>query len=462
MDRPGWRAWLDRVLLVGFVLGAAFLVFTGGMAVAVFRVPPYPWMADAYQAAQSMTRWVGLRSQQHSPVIWKKDREQGSGLVEHQPAQSFDGYTLFSSGHATSPVLLNMQGETVHRWDISFREVWPDPPHISAPSPKRQIYLRRAHVFPNGELLACFVSASDTPYGYGLARFDASSELLWRYDAHTHHDFDVGPDGTIHALTHRVRDAAPERLSALASRVAEDFIVTLTPQGKVKQKVSILDAMLNSKYSDALKRRLTQDKDEWDLLHTNSINRIGPAFAAAHEGLEPGQVLVLVRNLNLLAAVDLDEQAVTWGMTGPWHLPHDPQMLDNGHMTLFDNQALHGAMRGSRVIEFDPADSQIVWQYRGSEETPFFSSAFSRQQVLPNDNVLIVEAHGGRVFEVNQAGEIVWSYVNPVRAGQDEELIPVVTDAVRYPREALPFVEQMKAGGEVQSARGQAVRSSTR
>jgi hypothetical protein len=422
------------------VLGAVFLIFSSGLAVGAFKLPPYELARETYRAAKAGARWVGLRSAERAPVLWKTDRDQGSGLVQYQRDKAFKGYTLYSSGHAQKVMLLDMEGEVVHRWDFSFREVWPSSPHIPIPSPPQHIYVRRAHVYPDGELLACFVSASDTPYGYGLARFDASGKLLWKYNGHTHHDFDVAKDGTIYALTHDLRDRPPQKLSSLPSNVLEDFIVTLTPDGEVKQKVSVLDAMLNSKYSEALKRRISHEDNQWDLLHTNSVTRVNSAFASADPAIEPGQVMVLMRNLNLLAVVDLEKEAVTWGMTGPWHLPHDPQLLANGHISLFDNQVLHGPMRGSRVIEFDPRDSQIVWEYRGSKEKPFLSATMSRHQILPNDNVLIVEAHGGRMFEVTREGEIAWSYVNPVRAGAKEQKIPIIADAVRYDAEQLPFL----------------------
>jgi outer membrane protein assembly factor BamB len=444
------RSWLDRLLFAGFVLGAGVLVFTAGVVVAAFKLPPYPWFRDAGRAAEAVWQWTALRSESTPDAVWKQARHQGKagnkGLLQYKADQAFDGYTLYSTGAGCDVTLLDMRGERVHRWELSAAEVWPDPDHIMLSPGKGQIYTRRAHVYPNGDLLACFVSTATTPYGYGLARFDKAGKLIWKYDAHFHHDFHVAEDGTIYALTQEVRRQPPDALPELRNDVLDDFIVTLTPDGKLKQRVSVLDAMLNSEYSDALTRRLTHDKDRWDLLHTNSVHRIGPDFAAAHEGVEAGQVLVMIRNLNLLAAIDLEAGAVTWGMAGPWHRPHDPQPLANGHITIFDNQVLHNHMRGSRVIELDPGDSQIVWSYRGGADEPFYSPAHSRQQVLPNGNVLIVEAHGGRIFEVTRGGEIVWSFVTPTRGGEKDRLVPIITDAVRYRREALPFVTEGRGG----------------
>ena len=68
------------------------------------------------------------------------------------------------------------------------------------------------------------------------------------------------------------------------------------------------------------------------------------------------------------------------------------------------------------MIEFDPTTQQIVWSYAGTAEQPFESEVRSSQERLANGNTLITESDGGRLFEVTPAGEIVWNYLNPVRA----------------------------------------------
>jgi hypothetical protein len=78
----------------------------------------------------------------------------------------------------------------------------------------------------------------------------------------------------------------------------------------------------------------------------------------------------------------------------------------------------------SRVLEVNPVTKQVVWEFkqpRPSEdldgdgkilgnEKLFFSNLMSGMQRLPNGNTLICEADPGRVFEVTQAGKVVWEY----------------------------------------------------
>ena len=98
---------------------------------------------------------------------------------------------------------------------------------------------------------------------------------------------------------------------------------------------------------------------------------------------------------------------------------------------LFDNLGQFGPGGRSRVIAFDPMTSEITWQYRGTRSQPFDSEVRAAQQRLANGNTLITEAVGGRLFEVTADGDIVWEFINPVRANDPDDatrqLIPVTS-----------------------------------
>ncbi|MDP9141853.1 MAG: arylsulfotransferase family protein, partial [Pseudomonadota bacterium] len=76
-------------------------------------------------------------------------------------------------------------------------------------------------------------------------------------------------------------------------------------------------------------------------------------------------------------------------------------------------------------------------RYAGTADHPLESIIRSSQQRLANGNTLITESDGGRLLEVSAAGDIVWEYVNPVRAGDADVLIPIVSSAQRISPEAL-------------------------
>ena len=84
-------------------------------------------------------------------------------------------------------------------------------------------------------------------------------------------------------------------------------------------------------------------------------------------------------------------------------------------------------------MEYDPTNMDIAWMYVGSNEHPFFTGAGGANQRLPNGNTLITESDYGRAFEVTPAGEIVWEYFNPARAGQTGGLIATIFEMTRLP-----------------------------
>ena len=89
-------------------------------------------------------------------------------------------------------------------------------------------------------------------------------------------------------------------------------------------------------------------------------------------------------------------------MRGPWLRQHDPDLLANGNILLFDNQGQCRPGGITRVIEVDPRTQEIVWTYAGTPEEPFESEVRSSEARLPNGNTLITESDGGRLFEVTR------------------------------------------------------------
>jgi hypothetical protein len=45
------------------------------------------------------------------------------------------------------------------------------------------------------------------------------------------------------------------------------------------------------------------------------------------------------------------------------------------------------------------------------------------------------------MLEVPRQGEVVWSFVTPTRNRDGGQRMPIIADAVRYRKEALPFLE---------------------
>jgi Arylsulfotransferase (ASST) len=345
-----------------------------------------------------------------------KQESSAVGVLRYDPEHAYNGYTLFTSEGIQGAFLIDMNGRIVHEWYLPYRAIWNKSAAVTHPVPAKRIHWRRAYLYPNGDLLAVYEAPGFTPWGYGLAKMDRNSRPIWTYLAHVHHDVDVGPDGKVYTLTQDIRKDPFPDLPDIPMPVIEDFVVVLSPGGKVLKKISIYEAFAKSSY-----RRVMELITSWhlgDQIHTNAIKVVTPDIASRFPFAHVGEVLLSFRRLDGIALLDLDTQKIEWFLSGPWRHQHDPQFLDNGHMLIFDNDG--GLARGgrARVLEFDPRDLQIFWQYPGADGDPNFDSPLrGSEQLLPNGNVLITESDAGELVEVTRDDKIVWEYRNPFKVG---------------------------------------------
>jgi hypothetical protein len=144
-----------------------------------------------------------------------------------------------------------------------------------------------------------------------------------------------------------------------------------------------------------------------DWTHSNAITFLHDAT----------KVLLNVRNLNRMYMIDVASGEPDWVMgdggdfgAGLWDHAHDPQILDDRHIMLFDNGLMRPDPKFSRVIEieFEPANKRasIVWEYR---ETPdFVSLALGSAQTQDNGNIFITDGINGRLLEVDRDKQKRW------------------------------------------------------
>ena len=342
------------------------------------------------------------------------------------------GLNLVLSGHRPEARLQDLKGNTLHVWEKPFEEVWPAPLDFKT-AEFHKLFWRRAHVFPNGDLLAIHEAI-------GMLKLNTESELLWQNQGRYHHDIDVIEDGTIYTLSRWWRTKHPG--FPLEGAIEEDFIAVLSADGEELRRFSILDALLDSEYSSILNKA----RRKGDLLHTNTIEVMDGRFAERHPMFARGNLLISIRELNTVAVVDPQRELVIWALSGLWAVQHQPTILDDGRMLVFDNL---GARGKSRVLELDPLTQEILWSYQGAAEDPLFSKVIGSSQRLANGNTLITESVQSRALEVTRGGEIVWEYYNPYRT--EDDLVAWLCEVVRLDTDYFDesFEPARQRGGEI-------------
>tara|TARA_R110001592_G_scaffold271184_1_gene537686 strand:- start:1630 stop:2796 length:1167 start_codon:yes stop_codon:yes gene_type:complete len=340
-----------------------------------------------------------------------------TGVVYWDEARAAEGYNLYTSGHDTGATLLSMSGEVVHTWSHPF-----DPNWLIDGKPVREEhpglpFWRRAYLLPDGDLLALFE-------GLGIVCLDRNSQVRWVQLNRAHHAVDVQASGELYTLTFAAR-MIPELHDTKPIR--DDYVTVLNPAGEELRRVSLWACFEGSPFESLVHDRRQR---HGDIFHTNSIYVLRGDEGVTHPEFRAGRVLVSIFYLDTIALLDLDVERVVWAKQGPYRFQHDAKLLPGGSLLLFDNNGLGGA---SRVLEFDVEEMALRWQYPKDSARTLYSPTCSTAYRLSNGNTLMTESDNGRALEVTPAGEIVWEFRNPNRAGEEDEFVATLFDVQRIP-----------------------------
>ncbi|MEZ4323077.1 MAG: arylsulfotransferase family protein [Myxococcota bacterium] len=345
------------------------------------------------------------------------------GVTVHDP-RAQPGLNFWVSGHRPEATLMDMDGKVLHTWHRSYEQAFPGGEKYS--NKHGSEFWRRAWLLPTGEILAIFE-------GHGLVKLDRNSNVVWRWDGRAHHDLEVLPDGRIWVLA-RKGDLIP-RVNA-SQPVLEDFAVLLSPDGEVLQEISLLEAL---DQSDGKHILYDKRRRRGDIFHTNSLQVLQGRAEQRDPAFKAGNLLLSMRTLSAIMVLDPEKKAIVWWHQGEYKHQHDPKILANGHLMLFDNI---GYRQRSAVREFDVKGMRQLWAYTHTPQHPFFSRFTGSAERLENGNTLIAESGYGRVFEIAPGDEIVWEYHNPNRAGDQNQFVAIIPDLIRYPLDYAPWLDE--------------------
>ena len=419
------RAFLIAVSATAAVFGAAYFLLLEE------RAPPGARAPSADPGAPPLAGQAGARIDETLTALpyvdWVEDRSadrEKRGVTKHETAAPWDGLNLFSSRPRSYAWLMDNAGKRVHGWSSR------------AGQPKKG----------EGHIGWAHVELDDEGHLYALLKFKTvmklawDGELIWSRELAVHHDVAPLPNGDVITLAAVLR---PINVGAAQMHISDDRLIFLGPDGATKRYISIYEALQTDsdvkammlahierrqrKYARAVKKKekwlRAFDDEVWDgtpwdridqienspcdVFHTNSVEILR---AASDGAWDDGDLLVSVREMNLVVVLDDETGRVKWHWgRGELQKQHHPSQLDNGNILIFDN----GVKRKySEVIELDPVTREVVWRWHAEPRDGFFSPSRGSAQRLPNGNTLICESDRGRAFEVAKDGEVVWEYFN--------------------------------------------------
>jgi hypothetical protein len=417
------------------------IVTTGVVLGVLYPAVNYPQIDRSMAAIQMSLGQLGSKTASGN---WFPDRFVGSGVLKYDAANTQPGYTLYSVAPALSAHLIDMSGRELHRWSVSPEEIMP-----GATARVRTVFgllkpqVEVGHLYPNGDLLLIYAQTVLGAWDTRLVKVDKYSRILWNSQVSAHHAIAVVGD-RIYALTRPFKPPSPTSMipSLAGMPYMDESVSLLDSQGRVLTTHSILTALAKTK-SLRLADEVPFDPRAADALHSNSIDVLTEQTAPFIPGAKPGNVLLSLRNLDMLVVMDLDTDSIVWALRGSWRKQHDAKMLPDGHILLFDNEGGLTKHGRSRVLEVNPKTGGIAWSYNGIDDDPLDSGDNRGGAArLTGGNILINESNAGRVLEVTPNGSVVWEYVNPIQQMEHGRILiaSLGLTVVRYEPSYLNFL----------------------
>lgn len=291
-----------------------------------------------------------------------------------------------SGGYQTE--LYDEAGNVQHIWPIDFRNL--------AEGGSKRTFPHGIKPLPDGSLLINF------DLNRALARIDACGDPVWvRSDGVYHHEISTsegefwtwfGEDGRVYDGNELVQ-FDPETGDLLERIHLVDDIVLANDDNRRAMAITpdhafIRDARLGSKSRDDF--------------HPNDGTPLPASLAAAFPMFEAGDLLISLRNVNMVAVVDRATKAIKWQAQGPWIWQHDPDWHADGTITVFGNNPQR---KRSQIYRVNPATGAVTAPLENG--APFFTDIMGSHQKLPSGNWLISANRTGRALEVTAEGELV-------------------------------------------------------
>lgn len=335
-----------------------------------------------------------------APVDTEKNQ---SGVTKYVRAKTSDGLNFFNSTTVVKASILDMEGHELHSWtpQMEFKTPW-----------------QHTQMLPDGSILA----VAKDKY---IAKISWHSKVIWVKKGRYHHDVSLDSSGRIYTIKRAEKYIALDAQSNYP--IVDDRIEILSATGELISDFSVYDLVKDKMKRPLLHRAIERAKKKqfvvtsdvtnysgrpliensaFDVLHTNTVL---PVERDVFEGCKKGDLLISVRNIDLIGCVDSANNKLRWSW-GQRQLSrqHHPNFLKNGNILIFNNRP---RKKLSEVVELNPKTSTIDW--KTNELTPpFFSITRGSAQRLPNGNTLIGESDFGRVLEVTADQELVWEYFN--------------------------------------------------
>ena len=324
------------------------------------------------------------------------------------------GYLVVNRFHPTEQRfitdLIDVQGNILHSWPIDLSVILP------GGNPVEFTHITTA--LPDGTLLVNFDDVT------AVARLDACGTPIWtKTDQVYHHSIEQADDGFWtwqDGSWDGGQDQRMVRFDAETGEILES--IDLAKDVVAKSAGAATQLTIPEGFSFKVK---TDPATDVDILHPNDVEALTAAMAPAFPQFKAGDLLISLRNIDLVAVIDRQSHEILWAQHGPWKDQHDADFQADGTITVFSNNIDRNR---STILQIDPKTNIAKDMFRGTEVN-FNSFIMGKHQHLPNGNWLIASPMEGRAIEVTAGGKMVREISNVL----DETFNSIITYAEYRP-----------------------------
>ncbi len=389
--------------------------FGYGVLVGVYKYWPYEDFTIFYNSLV-----VFIKSGEFAPtdrVIMPAEDAPRSRFTIYNPEQVSDGYYLLAGWDSEQDQyaiwLYSNKGVKLHSWQLNYSELG-----VGGDGDRSRV--------PHGmQALADGSIVVNFDEGGVMARIGVCSAPIWAIDGIFHHSIDSDDNG--HAWTWRGEES---------TNSDQQFLVRFDPlTGEILQEIDFLNEVIKAHTEESFIFSVRSDykfgeyennsRRNNDLFHPNDVEVLSASLADRFDGFSAGDLLLSLRNINLVAILDPDSRRIKWWRRGPWMYQHDPDFTNDGKISVFSNNS---ERIRSEILTIDPATNKVSNNLLHGELN-FYTETMGKHSYLPNGNILIVSPGEGRVIEVTANGDKVLEFNNVLT----EDYNSIITNGVWLP-----------------------------
>lgn len=328
-----------------------------------------------------------------------------NGILQKHAIED-NGYLLLSSFSQKNDLpevsLIDISvNALVHKWQPDIENL------VDKKSDKYRYRMVHPLLFDNGDIV---FSHTDND----LIKMDINSDVIWMVEGQFHHSKEF--DGYGNIWTCGIINGDDE-LDSFSKKFnfRDDAIIKVSSSGKVMFKKSVASLLYENGFESILTMSFGKDP-----IHLNDVQ---PALEDS-DHWEKGDLLLSIRNRNMVLLYRPTTNKVIWYQIGPWQNQHDVDFFNEKEITVYGNDIIiynndhttknnFDSNRGWNTVYNYSFDSDSIKKNfdKVFEENKINTPYQGLSKTISNKYLFVEETENGRLLKLSK-NTVLWEFVN--------------------------------------------------